>query len=57
MNTIVIGRIAKFVALFGFFLPWAVFSCSGQEFAMRMANANDFQSPPTMSATLRALWL
>ncbi|MBI3438687.1 MAG: hypothetical protein HY054_08590 [Proteobacteria bacterium] len=33
MNSIVGVRIAKFVALFGFFLPWAVFSCSGQEFA------------------------
>ena len=33
MNTIVGARIAKFVALLGFFLPWALFSCSGQEFA------------------------
>lgn len=33
MNTIIGARVAKFVALFGFFLPWALFSCSGQEFA------------------------
>jgi hypothetical protein len=30
MNVAVIVRIAKFVALFGFFLPWVMFSCSGQ---------------------------
>lgn len=31
MNAAVVIRIAKLIALFGFFLPWVLFSCSGQE--------------------------
>src|SRR5579872_538481 len=33
MNATMIARVAKGCALFGFFLPWALVSCSGQPIA------------------------